>query len=194
MMDVWMVGCITYVFGALAEFIVVKYLSWKITQETKASQVMEAEMEAYWNIVKLRGGDEGRSSDTKKGILQKSKGHPYVDFYNSLNPKEIKMISKEEPHDLMFSSLPGAFQHQHEADFIRYTFPTFPRHPWNTGNGNTGDEFVPIGGLPNSIMFPPKDRPIWATIDRVSRAAFPSLFLLFNLAYWPFLVIGSNNQ
>lgn len=46
----------------------------------------------------------------------------------------------------------------------------------------------------NFLPPPPNSRPIWVKIDRVCRALFPILFLIFNAAYWPLLLQGSASQ
>jgi hypothetical protein len=91
MMDIWMVGCISFVFGALAEFIVVKYLAWKKAQETKAAEDRKAEMEAYWAKISPRQGNEGQN-ETKRRLNVSNKDNPYLQFYNDLNAKEMMMM------------------------------------------------------------------------------------------------------
>jgi hypothetical protein len=91
MMDIWMVGCISFVFGALAEFIVVKYLAWKKAQETKAAEDRKAEMEAYWAKISPRQGNEGQN-ETKRRLNVNNKDNPYLQFYNDLNAKEMMMM------------------------------------------------------------------------------------------------------
>lgn len=36
-MDIWMVGCMAFVFLALCEFVIVKFIHWKKQQELKVS-------------------------------------------------------------------------------------------------------------------------------------------------------------
>jgi hypothetical protein len=91
MMDIWMVGCISFVFGALAEFIVVKYLAWKKALETKAAEDRKAEMEAYWAKISPRQGNEGQN-ETKRRLNVNNKDNPYLQFYNDLNTKEMMMM------------------------------------------------------------------------------------------------------
>jgi hypothetical protein len=91
MMDIWMVGCISFVFGALAEFIVVKYLAWKKALETKAAEDRKAEMEAYWAKISRRQGNEGQN-ETKRRLNVNNKDNPYLQFYNDLNAKEMMMM------------------------------------------------------------------------------------------------------
>jgi hypothetical protein len=91
MMDIWMVGCISFVFGALAEFIVVKYLAWKKALETKAAEDRKAEMEAYWAKISPRLGNEGQN-ETKRRHNANNKDNPYLQFYNDLNAKEMMMM------------------------------------------------------------------------------------------------------
>ncbi len=36
-----------------------------------------------------------------------------------------------------------------------------------------------------------EERPLWVQIDRASRIIFPAMFLLFNIIFWPVLLVAS---
>jgi len=53
MMIVWMVGCIAFVFAAVAECIIVKYIFWKKTQKKKEQQERKRLQEEYLRSIKV---------------------------------------------------------------------------------------------------------------------------------------------
>lgn len=69
----------------------------------------------------------------------------------------------------------------------------YPRPAWNDGG-----LMAPMNGAypfpqnPNNAK--PRKRPVWVIIDRVARALFPISFAIFNAGYWPWLIIGADNQ
>lgn len=74
----------------------------------------------------------------------------------------------------------------------------YPREAWGPG----GMMMAPPGLADfGAFAYPrhpndekPKERPSWVRIDRVSRVLFPLSFGVFNVTFWPYLIIGAENQ
>jgi len=74
-----MVGCITFVFGAVAECIIVKYISWRKAQIAKEQEERKKQIEDYWKSI----GIDSKPKSKEKGT------HSYAEFYKNMNGKEM---------------------------------------------------------------------------------------------------------
>ncbi|OXA58148.1 glycine receptor subunit alpha-4 [Folsomia candida] len=164
MMDIWMVGCMAFVFLALCEFVIVKFIHWKKQQELKAALEKEKQMETYRKEVKEM---EERDKDNKDQIHDQTKPvNRYINFYRNMVLRERIVGEILSPR--------STWEFNNSTPFGRTGGnPLHPQHPDNA---------------------PPQKIPVWVMVDRVSRALFPISFGIFNLVFWPYLIVGADNQ
>lgn len=88
MMDVWMVCCMGFVFAALCEFIIVKFLQWKNHQKLKVLEENGKTMQKYMKIIETSNAEAG-GNKIQENLKTRN---PYVDFY-----KNMKATYDNEP-------------------------------------------------------------------------------------------------
>lgn len=75
MMDIWMVTCMAFVFCALCEFVIVKYLQWRKQQELKVCPILTYKPKVRLSLSYLLQAKEEKEKLIKDYISQVEKRH-----------------------------------------------------------------------------------------------------------------------
>ncbi len=102
-MDIWMVCCMGFIFLALCEFVIVKYLQWKMLEaekkekEMKNKNLVSSQDDSLVSLIlqmkkKFENSSFGGNSVENKNV------HPYIEFYrqmeNDNNPDKNKTMKE----------------------------------------------------------------------------------------------------
>ena len=174
MMDIWMAACLAFVFSAMFEFIIVRYISRK---ETKATA--KHDTPTYFEFYQ-------KSDKVRQRIVHGFQKWLFYIF------QEFKRGSIKDGLKLLESRLrqPQPWDIEPFHDFYTPNYQTQNRGyvPRLQKLGKQEHKCHNILQTENSASVP--KRPLHDRIDHVSRWAFPLLFLCFSLIYWPVLLFG----
>ncbi|ODM91513.1 Glycine receptor subunit beta-type 4, partial [Orchesella cincta] len=187
MMDIWIIACMAFVFSAICEFVVVKYLDWrhKILQKAKERR-FSLSNENYEALVNI--------------LLQGRIGIP-VDKINSRNNaittcNSLKDIPLTTQSQFAWGNIPP--QQVVPEEMVKSVIVGTPN-----GLGTQDDQTIrnrmrtgspQVDGKPTPEEVAKPKRNLWVSLDRLSRGIFPLLFLIFNCIYWPVLLQSSAVQ
>ncbi len=203
-MDIWMVSCITFVFLALCEFVIVKYLQTKMLETEKKEKELKnrnsvSQEDSLVSLILQMKRKFGKDAENKNA-------HPYIEFYrrmeNDNNPDKNKMMKENYKISLVIQDntiqqIVGAesnpFLISSSPSPMFGTMPIQPSYKITAMNGMMDPR---VDGGPNFFgtegqQGQDKARPLWVQIDRTSRIIFPAMFLVFNLVFWPVLLVAS---
>lgn len=144
MMDVWTVSCMSMVFGAICEFVVVKYIHWRQQQKIKVEKE-----QTNWERME--------------------KAYAFVEHLRA----QVCQVEKGGEKDKLFTSVSMMLEPLVLADV----------EAGERKRVFKGDE----EGKRNEEVGKPKIA-AWVAVDKLCRAAFPLLFCVFNVIYWPVLL------
>lgn len=177
MMDVWVVCCMAFVFTAVCEFVVVKYLHWRqqIKQKVIDARERQETTERLYNI--MEGKWNRPDSNISSGIATKS---PSM----SSNENLVVKYNKQLPYLPWYTGpLTGPGSPNYEiirSIMVDTVCPVDSTQ--DTEDDRARKEEITV--VENSKV------PIWIKIDKRCRLAFPCMFVIFNVIYWPLLMLG----
>nr|CAD7581124.1 unnamed protein product [Timema californicum] len=175
-LDLWMAGCMVFVFAALGEFVVVKVLDvrYQLDKDTRVATLprilpMEKQPSAHSTRVKTQSLHHRQSSlfsaldyAATEAVLQ---AEMTQFIFSSLTEKRIHALDK--PHCMTAWDVEG----------VRCRKPSLSFR-------NRG--LVKLAWVDRATG---QEKILWQEIDRQSRVLFPVLFLVFVIFYWPILLL-----
>ncbi|XP_048481063.1 glycine receptor subunit alpha-4 isoform X3 [Plutella xylostella] len=158
-LDLWMAGCMMFVFAALAEFVVVKVLDKQYQLNKTRAQ------DSLPRIIPVRiNGEKGSC-----GTVAAWEG-------GGVRCRKLDMASPTSP------PAPAA----HPAHPVHPApAAASPPHPHIVGVERR-QSILQVAWLDADTG---QERVLWREIDKLSRVVFPALFLLFVTMYWPVLLL-----
>ncbi|CAL8109247.1 unnamed protein product [Orchesella dallaii] len=180
MMDIWFIACMAFVFSAICEFVVVKYLDWRhqLQQKVKEKrfQMSNENYETLINIIQDRiGSPEDKLSYRNAATNMKDVPLtiPRQFSWGNIAPQQVV------PEEMVKPVIVGAANpigiRDNEKGIRNRVRISSPQEDGKL--------------VPENVAKP--KRHLWVLFDRLSRAIFPLLFLIFNCVYWPVLFEGS---
>ncbi len=188
MMDIWIVCCNAMVFGAMCEFVVVKYLHWRQQQKRKDKEnsLEHKNEENFYKIVQ----------QVQANILLNGKINSEFHELNQYH-QQHQGIKRNVPASAFARLAWGKLEHGKkiaQEDMLKSiivesasvagmdNFTGIKGQSWSMDKPN-GDVDVKVVSIP-----------LWRALDKACRGVFPVLFGIFNGVYWPLLLCGSQTQ
>ncbi|KAF4518742.1 hypothetical protein B566_EDAN006145 [Ephemera danica] len=182
-LDLWMAGCMVFVFAALGEFVVVKVLDVQYQEHQVCSQRHVTSSSSLHNAT--NNNNNGNATTPRFRILPPQKSlHALTrnciqGRTERVQPTRAEKVSVKSAWDV-------------EAGVrSRKLVESKPESPMSSLKRRLSWALPPLSWLDTATG---EERVLWREIDRLSRLIFPGFFLLFVLAYWPLLLLKSSSQ
>ncbi|CAG7832573.1 unnamed protein product [Allacma fusca] len=182
-LDVWMLACVFFVFGTLVEYTVLIYLNSRIVQVKKND-----DYDQDTRSTRSKTGKKLNWSNLSFGILKRKKSpedtspgiaaalnSPSGSGEEEISTREILLSKYGESSQC---SVPGTSSDSQPGPSraMDSTIPEFENRPVSISVRNTD---------------PQKYKKIAMAIERIASFSFPCAFLVFNIIFWPTLLIQS---